>query len=291
MKINGANSAAMPPGAVGMGAGGQMDAVSKDLQKQIENLQKQMQELSANQEMPMEAKMKKRQELQKQISDLEMQLRQHQMEAKREEAMKKRAENYSMDEMLGTKPQAKQDGARSTGMSAGSMEALISADASMKQAGIHGSTARKLEGKAGILKAEIDRDKGGPGDATAAKEEELAKVNQMADKAAAAQMGALAQANKTMQEAADDDQHNATAKAGDEEQKTASGTAQGMPRSDGKNAEETQDGAAAKNLAENRGLSEPSQPADGESQPANTYDVEQMGVAFSRGYNPLDVRL
>ena len=109
MTINGVSGIGMQPGTagVGAGAGAQMDAVSKDLQNQIENLQKRMQELSSNQEMPAETKMKKRQELQKQISDLEVQLRQHQMEVKHEAAMKKREKTNGMDELLGTKKQEK----------------------------------------------------------------------------------------------------------------------------------------------------------------------------------------
>lgn len=101
-----------------MGAGGQLDEVSKNLQNQIENLQKQMQELSSNQEMPMETKMKKRQELQKQISELEMQMRQHQMEVKREERQEKQKQGPSMDGMLGARKQEGSQGA-GNGMSAG----------------------------------------------------------------------------------------------------------------------------------------------------------------------------
>ena len=50
------------------------DSYSKNIQNQIANAQKQMQELGENKEMPLEEKMKKRQEIQQQISDLQNQL-------------------------------------------------------------------------------------------------------------------------------------------------------------------------------------------------------------------------
>ena len=136
MNINGVNGTSMPAGTAGMGAGSadQMDPVSKNLRNQIDGLKRQMQELAANQEMSADAKMKKRQDIQKQISELEIQLRQHQMEVKREQTRKKKEESNALDEMTGAKKQAKQDGGRQTGLSTGSMEAMISADASLKQA-------------------------------------------------------------------------------------------------------------------------------------------------------------
>ena len=258
MNVNGVRGAGIQPGAMGMGAGGQMDAVSKDLQNQIENLQKQMKELSANQEMPMEAKMKKRQELQKQISDLEVQLRQHQMEVKREAAMKKREEKNSMDDLLGTKQQAKQKDGQNVGMSAGSMEALISADASMKQASVHGGTAKKMEGRANVLEMEIKMD-GSRGGDTGLKEEELAKTKAVAEQAAASQIESLSQAGKTMQEAAKDERKDTDTKTDEEERKD------GIVKTDEEEEEDTSG--------------------------QGTFDVEMPGVPFSRGYNPVDVKL
>lgn len=261
MNIKGVSGTGAQPGVMGMGAGEQMDAVSKDLKNQIENLQKQMKELSSNQEMPMEAKMKKRQELQKQISDLEVQLRQHQMEVKREAAMKKREESGSLDDLMGTRQQTAKEDSQGAGMSLGSMEALISADTSMKQASVHGSTARKMEGRAGVLKAEIalDSSRGGNVDL---KKEELAKTEAIAEQAAASQMEAFAQAGKTIQEAAKDDQTDKTNKTDrtDEDGKKEGG--------------EKTDEEEAKAASED-----------------NTFDVEIPGVPFSRGYNPVDVRL
>lgn len=285
MTINGVSGISMQPGTAGAGSGAQMDAVSKDLRAQIENLQKQMQELSSNQEMPAETKMKKRQELQKQISDLEVQLRQHQMEVKREAAMKKREKSNGMDELLGTKQQEKQNGSQGTGMSAGSMEALLSADASMKQAGVHGSVAKEMDGKANVLEAEIKLDSArGGGSNVETKQEQLAEVKEIAQQATLSQMESLAQANKTVQDAAadeskdKDDQADETAgetlKTPESEQSIVTDKAQG------------EEGEAAKTQ-----MAETENDVKSETANANTFDVQMMGVAFSRGYNPLDVRL
>ena len=203
MRVSGVGSGSdMQTKSTGMspGMGVTMDEVSNGLQRQIENLQKQMKELSANQEMTPDMKMKKRQELQKQISELQIQLRQHQMEVKREEARKKE-EKASQDDVLNPTKGMEQKQGQSAGLSAGSMEAMLSADASMKQAGVHGSTAKHAQNRAGILEAEIKRDKGGPGDATAAKEEALAEAKELETTATASQMDSLGKAVKAASEA------------------------------------------------------------------------------------------
>ena len=78
MRINGLNGANTPAGGMNMTKA--TDSVSKNIQNQIANAQKQLQELSANKDMSIEEKMKKRQEIQQQITDLNNQLRQHQIE-------------------------------------------------------------------------------------------------------------------------------------------------------------------------------------------------------------------
>ena len=49
-------------------------------------------------------------------------------------------------------------------MSKDSMQAMISAESAMKQAKVQGSVATKMEGRAGILKAEIKQDAARGGD-------------------------------------------------------------------------------------------------------------------------------
>ena len=265
MKINGTSGAGITAGAINMdaGIGGQTDPMVRDLQRQIEDLKNRMKELSSNAEMPPEIKSKKRQELQKQISDLEIQLRQRQMEVKREEAMKKHQKNYSMDEMLGTKHQAGKSDKQSAGLSTSSMEAMISADMSMKQAEIHGSTARKMEGKVGVLEAEIKQDSA-MGAAPVGKEEALAGAQAKANEATAAQMGSLAQANKAVKKAAEADQNQST-------DKTEADQNKGAAKEDDEK-EEYVSGTA-------------------EDERENTFDTEQLGVPFSRGYQPVDIKL
>lgn len=286
MNINGVSGVGAQQGMAGMGAGAadQMDPISKDLRRQIENLQKQMQELSANQEMPAETKMKKRQEMQKQISELEIQLRQRQMEMKQEQARKKKESGNAFDELTGAKQLEKKNGEQNIGMSAGSMEALLSADASMKQADVHGSIATKMENRAGVLETEIMLDQGRGGSSNIGlKKEELAETKALADQAVSSQMESLAQANKTMQEAAEDDKDKKTeapaktedgqniAVAEGEEQSAAAGTAQSAT------------GVVIQEGEHNVDKQEPAK--------QNTFDVEMMGVAFSRGYQPVDVKL
>lgn len=236
MNISGINGAGMQPGTAGIGAADKMDPVSKDLQKQIEKLQQDLKEVSANQEMPPDAKMKKRQEIQKQISELEIQLRQHQMEVKREERQKKKEEG-SFDDLMGTKPQEKAGGTQNPGMSAGSMEAMISADVSLKQAGAQGSTAKKMEGKADVLEVEIKLDGGRGGSSNVEqKEAELTKVKAAAEKATASQLKSLAQASEVMQETAKAE--NAGGQTDADKKKTADGT-QAENRPEGWDTEDT----------------------------------------------------
>ena len=184
------------------------DSYSKNIQSQIANAQKQMQELGENKEMPLEEKMKKRQEIQQQISDLQNQLRQHQIEQRKESRQKK---GTSMDDMLGGKRLAPKQCGRSTGMSNVSMKAILSADSSMDQVKIQGAAKGQAEGKAGVLKAEIKLDSGRGGD-TKKKEEELAKTEEKVNEISQSQMNALSDINKKLDEAANADKETEKAK-------------------------------------------------------------------------------
>lgn len=196
MTINSINGANTQIGQMGMNQA--MDPYSRNIQKQIVDAQKQLQELSSNEDMTLEEKSKKRQEIQQQISDLNMQLRQHQIEQRKE---KQQAKSSSFDDMLGGTSKA---GSKSTGLSQASMTAMISADNSIKQAKVEGSVAMGMNGKAGVLEAEIMLDKS-RGNDTQAKEEQLAEVEQKAQAATSSQLSTLADASKTMEEAAQAD--------------------------------------------------------------------------------------
>lgn len=190
--INGANTQTKQLG-INQGT----DSYSRNIQKQISNAQKQLQELSSNENMTLEEKMEKRQEIQQQISDLTMQLRQYQAEQRKE---KQQATGSSMNDMLGGTRNTKAEN-KSNGISKASMTAMISAGTSIKQAKVQGSMATKMEGRAGVLESEIKMDKS-RGNDTQKKEEELAKVEQKARDVTSSQISTLADTNKLMKEAA-----------------------------------------------------------------------------------------
>ena len=200
MKINGINGTNTQAGGINMMQSN--DSVSKNLQSQIANAQKQLQEISENKEMSLEKKMKKRQEIQQQIADLNNQLRQHQIEQRKEQREKK----ASINDMLGgSQKTVSKAGKQATGLSQASMKAMISADSAMAQAKVQGSVATKMEGRAGVLTAEIKLDQA-RGDDVEKKKEELAEVEKKAIEAESAQMNTLADANKELEEAAKADQ-------------------------------------------------------------------------------------
>lgn len=214
MNVNGinANGAGMQSFQMKMNQG--TDAVSKNLQNQIMNAQKQIQELGENKEMSLEDKMKKRQEIQQQISDLQTQLRQHQFEQR----MKEQKNSSSMNDMLGGSKQAAKKSKGGTGMSSASMQAIISADSSMNQARVQGAVKSQMEGKAGVLEAEIKIDSARGADVSK-KKEELAEVEEKAKNIADSQINTLADANKKLQEAAKADQEAAKTEGKDKTDK------------------------------------------------------------------------
>ncbi len=221
MTINGIDGTSTQMRQIGMDQ--TADPYSRNIQKQIANAQKQLQELSSNEDMSLEEKMKKRQEIQQQINDLNMQLRQHQIEQRKE---KQKARGSSMDDMLdrGRSAESAKAGDKSTGLSHTSMTAMISADSSIKQAKVQGGVATKLEGKARVLESEIKLDQA-RGDDTQKKEEELADMEQKAQAATSSQISTLADASKTMEEAAKAD--SKTEKTDDKDAKTAGETVSG----------------------------------------------------------------
>lgn len=229
MRIGGVGQGNSPVGAAMMQNG--TDAVSKDIQRQIEETKKQIQELSEKQNMTLEEKMKKRQELQKQLTELTNQLRQHQIEQRRQKQQEKK-QGKSMDELLGgSREGAKakdKTGTSKSGMSQAGMKALISADSAMKQADVQGSVATSLEGRAGVLEAEIHQD-GARGIDVSSKKEELAEVEQRASDALASQGEALREAGQEVQNAADAEQteKSADTKKTEEDKESESRTAVG----------------------------------------------------------------
>ena len=283
MKINGTNGANTQIGQMGMNQAA--DSYSRNIQNQIANAQKQLQELFSNEDMTLEEKMKKRQEIQQQISDLNMQLRQHQMEQRKE---KQQAKGTSMDDMLGGTKGGK-SGSKSAGLSQASMTAMISADSSMRQAKVQGSVAASMEGRAGVLESEI---KNNHGSDETKKKEELADVTQKAQAATASQMNTLAEANKAVEEAAVAERgDNKTSGVKEEKTGQAENTAKKAAES-GTNGEKVQDGVSG--IGSQTGNAENVQRDDstqaGNVQPVETA-VPEVTTAQAAVYTHVDVRV
>ena len=259
MKINGFNGTNTQTGAMGMAQAN--DSVSKNIQNQIANAQQKLQDLSSNEELSLEDKMKKRQEIQQEITNLNQQLRQHQIEQRKEQQSKK----ASIDDMVaGTKNTSAKKG---TGLSQAGMRAMISADSSMKQAKVQGSMATQMEGRAGVLESEIKQD-AGKGN-TEKKEEELADLQAKAQSATASQMSSLSDANKSMEEAvkADNNSTDAAETKKDQTQK----------------AENTQENADT--------TTDASDNADVKTETAETIKNPASESGQSVVYTPIDIRL
>ena len=281
MKINGTNGANTQMGQIGMNQAA--DSYSRNIQNQIANAQKQMQELSSNENMTLEEKMKKRQEIQQQIADLNTQLRQHQIEQRKE---KQQAKASSMEDKLdGTKTTA---GEKNTGLSQTSITAMLSADTSIKQAKVQGSVATRMEDGANVLKAEV---KQGGGDVEA-KKEKIAELEQKAENVTASQMSTLAEANKAVEEAAASEHNdNKTSEAKEEKTDQAESTTEKAGES-GPNGEKAQDGVS--NIVLQTGNAENAQ-RDDRTQAENAQPVEtavpKAATAQEAVYTHIDICL
>lgn len=202
MRINGISGTNTQVGQMGIFHAS--DSYSKNIKNQIASAQDKLKELSSNNEMSLEEKMKKRQEIQKQITDLNNQLRQHEMEQRKQQRQEK---SSSTEDMLGgnTKTRAGRSGKKGRGLSQASMKALISAGNAMGQAQAGQQISTQIEGQANVLKAEIKQDKQAGID-TQAKEEELAGLEENLAKAQASQVELLGKANEEMKAASKDEE-------------------------------------------------------------------------------------
>lgn len=186
----------MGTGAIQMPMQQGMDAYSKNIQNRIANAGKQMQELGENKELSLEEKMKRRQEIQQQINDLQNELRRHQIEQRKEKQPKS---SSSADDMFGGSDQSA-GSSKGTGMSTASMQAIISADSSMKQVKAQGAAKTQMDDRASVLKAEIKLDSGRGGNVDK-KMEELSEAESKARDLENNQMSTIADINKQLKEA------------------------------------------------------------------------------------------
>ena len=161
-----------------------------------------------------------------------------------------------MNDMLGGSRKAAKSGNKGSGLSQASMQAMISADSSMKQAKVQGSMATQMEGKAGVLESEIKMDKG-RGASTEKKEEELADLQAKAQAATAAQVATLADASNVMEEAAKAD--NKAEPVENKNSKTDKNAENDDMHINGKEAEENVSGAESVNTQAETSVSESTQ--------------------------------
>ena len=256
--------------------GMQSDSYTKSIQRQIADAQQKLQDLSSNEELSLEDKMKKRQEIQQEITNLNQQLRQHQMELRREQQSQK---SSSMDELIaGTKHTSAKKG---TGLSQASMQAIISADTSMKQANVQGSVAAGLKGRAGVLESEIRQD-AGKGN-TEKKEQKLADIQEKVQSATAQQMSLVARANQEVEEAA-------KANSAENTEKTES--------ADKTNNTNKTDNADRTDNVDNANKTGNTDRAEKEKQKTESSDIVELyvkpneqGTTEQVGYKPIDIKL
>ena len=256
--------------------GMQSDSYTKSIQRQIADAQQKLQDLSSNEELSLEDKMKKRQEIQQEITNLNQQLRQHQMELRREQQSQK---SSSMDELIaGTKHTSAKKG---TGLSQASMQAIISADTSMKQANVQGSVAAGLKGRAGVLESDIRQD-AGKGN-TEKKEQKLADIQEKVQSATAQQMSLVARANQEVEEAA-------KANSAENTEKTES--------ADKTNNTNKTDNADRTDNVDNANKTGNTDRAEKEKQKTESSDIVELSVKPNEqgtteqvGYKPIDIKL
>jgi hypothetical protein len=80
-------------------------------------------------------------------------------------------------------------------------QAMLSANSAMMQAKVRSSVKNQLDGRAGVLKAEMKQD-GATGGTSKSKQEELERVQKASEEVAKDQAGALEKANQALEEAA-----------------------------------------------------------------------------------------
>lgn len=231
MKVNGTGTTNMQTGMFSPAGAG--DTVSKSLQSQIASAQKQLQELSSNDRMSVEEKRKKRQELQKQIADWNNQLRQHQIEERKKKQQEQEQKKINTD----TRQKQNTTQGAGNGLSGESMQAMIGADVSVKQAKIQSSTAGRLEGKARVLETEA---KNSSDEAVVEqKQGEAASLQAQAQTAVQNQMDTLAEAEDSLAKVADQNKADTENKP-DKEDKTDK-TDTGREAQAGQESSEAQD--------------------------------------------------
>lgn len=195
-----------PAGGAGIFMPAAVDSESKALQKQIEEKQKELKELSSKENIPLEEKVKQKQQLQQEITQLEAQLRMHQQEVKQQKGQ----ENSKQDLIAsgGDKQSlAASMSLSSEGTAMAGMESLLSAHSSLKQAKVQQGVSKDLQANARVLESEIKQDKN-LGASVEKKEEQLEDLSQRSSDAMGYAAAALNQANEAATNVKDGEEPN-----------------------------------------------------------------------------------
>lgn len=227
MEINSVK--AMEGASGGQGAKIQpVDSVSKNIQNEISNVQRKRQELSSNEDLSVEDRLKKRQEMQREISRLNTQLRQRQAEMRREkqkdllseemkkdfdktkEAEAKKVETKEAEEAKETekaeretkeeKGKETEKEKKSADISEMGMKEAAAADFALQQARSRRNVISDMENGIEILKGEIRQDEARGANAEG-KKEALKKQEEKVQKASASQFSVLGNTYKVIVDA------------------------------------------------------------------------------------------
>lgn len=195
-----------PAGGAGIFMPAAVDSESKALQKQIEEKQKELKELSSKEDIPLEEKVKQKQQLQQEITQLEAQLRMHQQEIKQQ-----RGQENSKQDLIASggdkQSLAASMSLSSEGTAMAGMESLLSAHSSLKQAKVQQRVSRDLQANARVLESEIKQDKN-LGASVEKKEEQLEDLSQRSSDAMGYAAAALNQANEAVTNVKDGEEPN-----------------------------------------------------------------------------------
>ncbi|MCI1958557.1 MAG: FlxA-like family protein [Clostridia bacterium] len=175
------------------------DSCLKSIQKQIEDVQKKLQNLADNDKMSPQEKMVMQKELQQQLQDLNKQAAQRRMAIMQENSAKL-TDNSQANSATGKKEVQNYDVIENS-----TMQGLINAGVSMKQASTAHSVKTNLDGKVNTLKSEIQFNSA-MGKSTDIKESELADTNARVNIASSNMISKLSDSNKKIENAKDNDE-------------------------------------------------------------------------------------
>ena len=209
IKMSGIQSGQLPISSM-------QDAETKRLQSQIEEVWRQIQNVTADENMTIEQKQKKKQELEEKMADLQDQLQQHLSEQRQEQ----------QEERIKTAEQKPYD---ETGM-----QSVISSEATLKYAEIQEAAADRMENRAVVLKSEMELDAGRNRGPIKSKEKELMKAEQGAENARSSQMQILGKTNRNLADAVEAEQDPEEARKEKEEKEAAKKATPLMYTSEGK---------------------------------------------------------